>query len=323
MALHSRTLSCLTLTAALLVLTACGKGEGKPATQVAAKVNKEEISVHQINYVLSHSGAAVPADQAKQASRQVLEKLIDQELLVKKALDDKLDRDPNIMQALENSRRQILAQAYLEKVSSAASKPSADEIRTYFGKHPELFAERKIYRLQTLEIKLDQGLTDELKGELAKRKTMNDVVAWAKDKNLLYRGDVVVKSAEQLPMPMLPRLNEMKDGQIGLIPEANAVSVIQLLASQAQPVDEKNATPLIEQFLLNQRRTELAQNEIKQLRGAASIELVGEFAAAEKTQPAEKQSAAEAPASTPAAAAAPTAASKQAEAVSRGLAGLK
>src|SRR5689334_3188050 len=42
-----------------LVLAACGsKREG--ATQVAAKVNKEEISVHQINFLMQRQGNLKP-----------------------------------------------------------------------------------------------------------------------------------------------------------------------------------------------------------------------------------------------------------------------
>ena len=67
----------LTLTA---VLAGCGdKSKDKAPSQTAAKVNKEEITVHQINLVLSQQRAQSP-EQSASAAGVVLERLIDQEL---------------------------------------------------------------------------------------------------------------------------------------------------------------------------------------------------------------------------------------------------
>ena len=105
--------------AVIIVLAGCGDSDKKKAaTQVAAKVNREEISVHQINAVLSRAGNLSP-EQAKQAGADVLDKLIEQELLVQQSIEKKLDRDPKTMQALEAARRQILAQAYLEQLAGS------------------------------------------------------------------------------------------------------------------------------------------------------------------------------------------------------------
>ena len=93
--------------ASVFVLAACGEsdsGAGKSATQVAARVNAEELSVHQINAVLGRTPGLQP-DQVEKASQAALERLIDQELLVQRAKDKKLDRDPRVMQAIEAARR--------------------------------------------------------------------------------------------------------------------------------------------------------------------------------------------------------------------------
>lgn len=315
MLLSHRRKSYLAVVAAIAVLTACGKGDDKASTQVAAKVNKEEISVHQINYVLSHSGS-VPADKVQAASHQVLEKLIDQGLLMQKATSDKLDRDPNVMQSIESARHQILAQAYLEKVMSAAQKSTPQEVADYYAKHPELFSQRRLYRFQQLSIVGSKDLGPQVQQLLTDKKSLADIAVWAQAKNLKVNSSAAVKAAEQLPLELLPRLHQMKDGQIGLIGEANGLTVLQLVASQEQPIDEKDATPMIEQFLLNKRKTELAEKEIKQLRSTAAIEYRGDFSKKDQPKPAD----AEKPVSAPAA---QSTATQESDAVSKGLSGLK
>lgn len=277
MTLFAHRKSCIVIVSAIALLAGCGKEEGKTSAQVAARVNNEEISVHQINYLLGRSGN-IPAEQMPAASKQVLDKLIDQDVLTQKAVAEKLDRDPNVMVGIETSRRQILAQAYMERVMSAATKPTSEEISDYYTKHPELFSHRRLFRFQEVSIAGGKDLVAELQQQLAAGKTLADIVAWAQSKNLRVNSNVVVKAAEQIPMEMLPRLSLMKDGQVGLLAEPGGASLLQLLASQDQPVDEKGATATIGQYLTNQRKSELAAAELKQLKAAAKIEYIGDFA---------------------------------------------
>src|SRR3954469_2527486 len=65
-------LAALAVTVGVALLAGCNKTKDKAATQTAAKVNKEEITVHQINFLLSQQ-RAIPQAQAASASRQVLE----------------------------------------------------------------------------------------------------------------------------------------------------------------------------------------------------------------------------------------------------------
>lgn len=157
-----------------LIAAGCGKSEGKKAaTQVAAKVNKEEISVHQINNVLSRSNN-IPPEQAKAASRQILDKLVDQELMVQQAIEKKLDRDPKVMQVLEGARREILSRAYADQIMANASKPSADEIRSFYAGHPELFSQRRIFNLQEIAVTAGPETYDALREEVARAKSLTE-----------------------------------------------------------------------------------------------------------------------------------------------------
>ena len=94
------------LVGTLAVVAGCGDKKDK-ASQTAAKVNRDEITVHQINFVLQQQRGLRP-EQADAASKQILERLIDQQLALQKADELKIDRDPRVVQQLEAAKREIL-----------------------------------------------------------------------------------------------------------------------------------------------------------------------------------------------------------------------
>jgi hypothetical protein len=108
---------------------------------LAAKVNGIEISVRQVR---SASGAPVLGPSTM---GQALEKVIERELLVQQAIRSGIDRDPQVVEAVDNARRQILAQAYIDKVA-AGGGVSREEVHAFYAQNPALFAERRIYRLR-------------------------------------------------------------------------------------------------------------------------------------------------------------------------------
>jgi len=106
---------------------------------LAARVNGAEIAVRQLR-----SAGAGNAGQA-------LEKVIDRELLVQQAIRAGLERDPGVREAIEASRRQILADAWLDKLA-AGKTVSRDEIHAFYADNPSLFAERRVYRVRETRV---------------------------------------------------------------------------------------------------------------------------------------------------------------------------
>jgi len=263
---------------AAFVLAACGgEAKDKPATQTAAKVNSEEITVHQINFVLQQQRRAIPEAQAASASQMALERLIDQELAVQKAQEQKLDRDPRVMQQLEAARRDVIARNYVQRIADGAPKPSPDEIKAYYQEHPALFSQRRIYTLQELKIKSQPEQLEELRAQLAAAKNVNEFVNFLRNANYEFSADQAVRAAEQLPIATLPTFSKMEDGQALINPTPIGATVLVLAASRSQPLGEEAARPYIEQFLLNERRREVVADDLKALRATANIAYVGEF----------------------------------------------
>ncbi len=268
----------LTLTTAVL-LVGCGEKKDKSASQTAAKVNKDEVTVHQINFVLQQQRNLRP-EQADAATKQILERLIDQQLALQKAEEAKLDRDPRVMQQLEAARREVIARAYVEKVGEGAPKPSAEDVKKYYDEKPQLFRERRVYSIQEIAIEARPDQIDELRSRLAAAKNINEFVEYLKSSGFRFGGNQAVRAAEQLPFNTLEAMSRMKDGQAMLVPTPQGVQVVVLAGSRMQPVSEEQARPAIEQFLLNDRKRKLVEEEVKAMRAAAKIEYVGKFAEA-------------------------------------------
>ena len=265
------------VTVLTVLLAGCDKKDKeKPATQTAARVNKEEITVHQINFVLQQQRALAP-DQAASASKQVLERLIDQELALQKAAEQRIDRDPKVVQQIEAARRDIVARAYLEKIGSGAPKPAAEEIKAYYDANPALFSARRIYSLQELAIEAKPDQIEELKAKLAAAKDMPAFIEYLKANSIRFAGNQAVRPAEQLPLASLGTISRMKDGQAVFNTTPTGANVIVLAGSRSQPVDEARAKPAIEQYLLNERKRKVIADDLKALRTAAKVEYVGEF----------------------------------------------
>jgi len=262
----------------IAMLAGCGdKKKEKPATQTAAKVNKEEITVHQINFVLQQQRGLAP-EQAASASKQALERLIDQELALQKALDQKIDRDPRVAQQLDAARREIIARAYVEKISSGASKPSPAEVKAYYDTHLPLFKERRLYSLQELSIEAKPDQIATLRAKLESAKSVPEFVEYLKANDIKFGANQAVRAAEQLPLASLDRIAVLKDGQSVFSQTPTGATILILAGSRSQPVDEIKATPAIEQFLLNDRKRKVVEEDLRALRTAAKIEYVGDYA---------------------------------------------
>jgi EpsD family peptidyl-prolyl cis-trans isomerase len=261
------------------VLAACGGDDGgKKATQVAARVNSDEISVHQINFVLQRT-PGIPAERAAEARKEVLERLVDQELFVQRAKESKLDRDPEVMQRLEAARRDVLAKAYAERVAAQTARPDAAEIDKFFASNPSLFAQRRIWRLNEIVL---PGLPVNW-SQFAKEMEATRTAAEAAD--LLRRRGIetavstnVSRGSETIPLEVLPKFAALKDGEMAIFRNGVQLVIAEIRSSQAAPLDAKQAGPAIEQFITNKRRTEAVQAEVKRVRDSAKIEYRGDFA---------------------------------------------
>lgn len=274
---------CLVPVMALLLLAGCGGGTSSRSSQVAAKVNKEEISVHQVNFVLQQQ--RVPAEQSAQAGKQALERLIEQELAIQRAGELRIDREPEVLQQLEAARREIVARAYWTRIAEAAVQPTAEEVSGYYAANPSLFGARRVYRLQEVAVEATPEQVAALRERLVALHGSEAVLGHLKAAGLRYSVNEVTRAAEQLPIGMLKPLAEMNDGDSMLSAAPGGAQLLVRMGFRTEPIDEAGARPAIERYLLNERKRQVVAKDLETLRAGAKIEYVGSFAAGAASGP--------------------------------------
>lgn len=263
----------------IVALVGCGKGGKKQATQVAAKVDGTEISILQINQVMQGL-KNVPADNVEKVRKEILDKLIDQQILVDKATRDNLDRTPEVVSAVEAAKKEILARAYVNRLVSTTVRVSDEDIKKYYDDNPALFSKRRVYSIQDIGMAKDGQIKSMLEAEISKGKSLQDIAEFLKAQNVKFSAGSFTRPAEQMPMQILPNLLSLADGQTVVLDTGEQMHVIHLSKSQDAPITINTATPFIKNYYINIRGKEMLASEMKKMRQQAKVEYVGSFASA-------------------------------------------
>jgi EpsD family peptidyl-prolyl cis-trans isomerase len=264
---------------ASLLLLACGAEAPVADSQVAVRINKGEISVHQVQAVLKRQPRLL-ADRPDAASARVLEALVEQELAAQAAIDQGLERDPDVVQAMQLARREVLARAYQEKIAAAATGPSSDEVDRYYDAHPAVFAQRRLYTLQEFMIEATPAQAESLAALARRAKSADEVTTLLREVGMNLRTRRFVQAAEDVPAAVLEPLSRLERGQSLAVTQGAVPRIFSVLDVQAAPVDRRQAADSIAAYLITERKRQLLVPAMKGLREAAQIRYQGEFAKA-------------------------------------------
>jgi EpsD family peptidyl-prolyl cis-trans isomerase len=245
---------------------ACSRDE--PRARVAARVNGEDISIDRLRQALAQVSAG--ADRTAGAGL-LMEREIDRELLAQKARRIHLERDRVVAAAIEAATTGILAQAYVER-SLGWSTDEVRERSQYYREHSAFFAERRTFSLFELDAIAPAARFADIEKRARRARGLQEVAAWLKSQGLAYEAAGATRASEELAPELLARLQGMKDGEIAAVRTPGGVTVVQLLRSQRAPLSEEDAATTIETRLRAERRAQVAERELRQLRRSAKIE---------------------------------------------------
>lgn len=260
-----------------LALAACGSDpEGGETGQVVARVNSDEITVHQLDLELDQLDLGAQ-DDSRAVLDHVIQQLVDRRLLVQQAQNIELDRIPQVMMALERARDQVLAQYYLDQIDGGPEEPGPTELMEYYDAHPALYADRRIYDFRQLIVELNSDPNAAVGAEqvverLGANPPIGELLTWLEQAGLAYRLTHLDEAAEDLPRPVLDKLESMQPGQTSRIELGEGMIVVYLLGAREAPVARELALPDIKRMLSERKRRQLVESQIETLREKAAIQ---------------------------------------------------
>ena len=269
-------------TLAVAALAACSQkndvAAGTEGADAVAKVNGEEISSGQLTIALQKQRGMRP-DAGPAASKQVLDDLINEQIVAQKAVAAKLDKDPKVIQQIEAARRDILTRRFIEAAAETSGKPTDEAVQKFYDSRPNLFAQRKVFTLQRVDIQTPEARRTEVDAHVQSSKSAAELTDWLKAQKLPFTAKQEQDASEQLPPAVLDKLATLKEGESTVVPSQFGVTALTLVSSASAPKTLADAKPAIDAFLGNQGRREVVMNLQKTIRDGAKVEYLGRFAA--------------------------------------------
>ncbi len=254
-------------------------------TQVAAIVNGEEITVHQVNDAIRQNRIKTNNDvDQKVVANQLLDKLVDQSVVYQAAINQGLDRDPEVVSAIEMAKVQVLNKAYLSKRLPKNISIPESEIKQYFEENQYIFAQRKIFDYTLLRIK---ATTEEKELFTKKLESLSNFDVF---KNMLDETGVDYKQSRELAFSekiiksLLELMYTLNVNDVGLLTLSDGLLVVQLNDRVDKSVSMKDAKPIIEKILQNKKQQETLKNIVKHLKSSAEVNYKGDYSAPETSE---------------------------------------
>lgn len=261
----------LILTVLAFALDGCKPRAAEP-TQVVARIDSEEITVHQLNLALAKLQRK---DISKKERDAVLETMVDRQLLQRQSQLLKLDRRTEVMARLEEARHEIMAAAYVEELAGKLPPIDEETAAKYYGEHPSLFAQRRIYRLREITIPeekpMNSATINEVLIRLRDRERIPSLLAWLRQQPGRFYDQLLIRPAEDLPVNIADELGKLAQGAAFPSRQPEGLVIYEVQGFEAAPLTWATAVPSIKSFLKTQQAAAAVVEELKRLRAAATI----------------------------------------------------
>ncbi len=191
----------LALTVAVTQLTACGKDDITKSTQVLARIGDKEITTTYFDRQVGSLPESVQKLTTNGAGKKaILEALVNRELLYAAALDKKVDKTADMQKKLEDLKKEMIVNSYLQNTIMDKIKVDDKEVADFYAANPGEFRNREEVRISQIVV-ADAQKAEEIQEKLSIRRAFGELAeAHSIDKASAARqGDVGWFTRQKLP----------------------------------------------------------------------------------------------------------------------------
>jgi peptidyl-prolyl cis-trans isomerase C len=243
-------------------------GAGKaPTGQVVATVNGQEITRLELQAELA--GIPLPDAKAqKSAEQQALQMIIVRTVLADEARKQHLDNTPDF--ALERQRLtdNLLAQSLQKKLANSIPTPSEEEAQRFITDHPDIFAQRKIFVVDTIRIARPTD-PNVIKG-LQPLKNLTDVDAYLTTNHIEHARTTGNIDAVGADPKLVDAIVKLPPGEVFLYPSNGTVLINQIRETHITPFEGEAAQKYALALLKRQRTQEAVARQLHQIVASAA-----------------------------------------------------
>lgn len=252
------------------LLSSCHGSE--PGGQVLAVVDGKELTMSHFESALHNAaGGADPRDPEVRA--KVAQGLIDQTLFTDAAEREGVDRDPEVMLAMERARSAVLAQAYLARITPT-SPINVDDLQAWYNAHPQVYRDRRQYLVTDVAVNSAPGVDlAALVAPLQKSLPLDKLVEMLRAKgadieirNYQFASDAVEPDMARAFAPLSP-------GEGYSFVEKGRRHFGRVERATPEPVEFADAALAIRDRMLTERVRSAADAKLEALRRTNSVKL--------------------------------------------------
>jgi EpsD family peptidyl-prolyl cis-trans isomerase len=243
-------------------LSACNQGAKAPTGQVVATVGHDEITMRDLRAEMGNFNAPDPKT-LKAAEGSALQTIIGRDILAQEAKKEKLDKTPDFAIARQRSMNALLSQALEQKIASQVPAATTEDAQRFVDAHPDMFAERKVFILDQLQ--MPRPTDPALVKALEPLKTFDQIQALLTSRKIPSKRVETALDAVGADPRLVAAIVKLPPGELFVLPSGQILTVNSVKDTKVIPFTGANAVAYAQKYVTRQRTQEAVQRRVQQL----------------------------------------------------------